>query len=132
MSRSAPAWQGSHYAFFSNRQCEFYPCHPGADPENFNCLFCYCPLYALGAACGGSFTLLANGVKDCSRCLTPHLRESYGRITGRYAEIAALIQSDGHSGPAGPSGQAAACPPGEPKSPEGPQDPPNLPASARK
>ncbi|MFR8332106.1 MAG: cysteine-rich small domain-containing protein [Oscillospiraceae bacterium] len=24
------------------------PCHPGADPETFSCLFCCCPLYALG------------------------------------------------------------------------------------
>ena len=29
-----------HYAFFRNRDCEFYPCHPGADPDRFNCLFC--------------------------------------------------------------------------------------------
>ena len=37
-----------HYSYFSHRECEYFPCHPGADPENFNCLFCYCPLYALG------------------------------------------------------------------------------------
>ena len=35
-----------HYDFFQNKLCEFYPCHPGADPETFSCLFCYCPLYA--------------------------------------------------------------------------------------
>ena len=40
-----------HYAFFQNRACEFFPCHKGADAENFNCLFCYCPLYALGGNC---------------------------------------------------------------------------------
>ena len=44
-----------HYAFFQNRACEFFPCHKGADAENFNCLFCYCPLYALGRKCGGNF-----------------------------------------------------------------------------
>ena len=33
-------WEGKHYAFFQNRECEFFPCHKGADPENFNCLFC--------------------------------------------------------------------------------------------
>ena len=27
-----------HYAFFQNRECEFFPCHKGADAENFNCL----------------------------------------------------------------------------------------------
>ena len=30
-----------HYDFFQNKLCEFYPCHPGADPETFSCLFCY-------------------------------------------------------------------------------------------
>ena len=43
-----PYWEGKHYSFFSNKECEYFPCHQGADPENFNCLFCYCPLYALG------------------------------------------------------------------------------------
>lgn len=41
-------WEDKHYAYFSNRECEYFPCHKGADPENFNCLFCYCPLYVLG------------------------------------------------------------------------------------
>ena len=34
--------------FYANRDCEYFPCHTVADPDNFNCLFCYCPLYALG------------------------------------------------------------------------------------
>ena len=42
-----------NYSYFSHRECEYFPCHPGADPDNFNCLFCYCPLYVLGADCGG-------------------------------------------------------------------------------
>ena len=41
-------WENKHYAYFCNRECEYFPCHKGADPENFNCLFCYCPLYVLG------------------------------------------------------------------------------------
>ncbi len=36
------------YAYFSHRSCEYFPCHPGADPENFNCLFCYCPSICWG------------------------------------------------------------------------------------
>ena len=48
-----PYWEGKHYSYFSNKECEYFPCHKGADPENFNCLFCYCPLYALGDKCGG-------------------------------------------------------------------------------
>ena len=44
-----------HYAFFQNRDCEYFPCHATKHPEDFNCLFCYCPLYALGRGCGGNF-----------------------------------------------------------------------------
>ena len=42
-----------NYQFFQNRDCEFFPCHQGVRKEDFNCLFCYCPLYALGEDCGG-------------------------------------------------------------------------------
>ena len=71
------------YMFFSHRECEYFPFHPGADPENFNCLFCYCPLYPLGEGCGGSFAVLPDGRKDCSGCLYPHMREHYGEILRR-------------------------------------------------
>ncbi|MCD2434898.1 cysteine-rich small domain-containing protein [Acidaminococcus sp. NSJ-142] len=71
------------YKFFSHKDCEFFPCHPGADRENFNCLFCFCPLYALGENCGGSYSLLPNGVKDCSRCLYPHEKEHYDAIMAK-------------------------------------------------
>lgn len=80
-----------HYAFFSNRDCEYFPCHPGADPDNFNCLFCYCPLYLLGEECSGNFRWLENGVKDCSDCLFPHRRENYDVISARWQEIAAAM-----------------------------------------
>ena len=53
-----------HYDFFQNRECEYFPCHPGADPESFSCLFCYCPLYALGSRCGGQFTYTETGIKN--------------------------------------------------------------------
>ena len=75
-------------SYFSHRECEYFPCHPGADPENFNCLFCYCPLYLLGPRCGGSFVIRPDGRKDCSGCLYPHRRESYEEIVRRYGEIA--------------------------------------------
>lgn len=68
------------YDFFQNRECEYFPCHQGADPEIFSCMFCYCPLYALGEQCGGSFTYTESGIKDCSNCLKPHRRENYGKI----------------------------------------------------
>lgn len=69
-----------HYRFFQNRKCEYFPCHSGAEEESFNCLFCYCPLYALGDKCGGNFHYLENGIKDCSACLRPHGKNSYDSI----------------------------------------------------
>ena len=36
------------YAFMQNRACEYFPCHGGVPEEEFNCLFCWCPLYTLG------------------------------------------------------------------------------------
>lgn len=75
------------YRYFAHRACEFFPCHAGADAEDFNCLFCYCPLYALGSGCGGDFSYLENGTKDCSACLYPHRRAHYDALTARLAEI---------------------------------------------
>ena len=60
----------------------------------FNCLFCYCPLYMLGENCGGNFTYLENGIKDCSRCLLPHRREGYGHITRQYQKIVEAMRKD--------------------------------------
>lgn len=85
-------WKGKHYSFFQNRECEYFPCHKTAKPEDFNCLFCYCPLYALGERCGGAFRYTDEGVKDCSRCLFPHRRENYGRVVGRFPEVAELAK----------------------------------------
>ena len=80
-------WEGKHFSFFSNRECEYFPCHKGVDPEEFNCLFCYCPLYALGEECGGGFKILQNGVKDCSGCTLPHQKENYGKIIKNFEKI---------------------------------------------
>lgn len=79
-----------HFKFMSNMQCEYFPCHKCADPERFNCLFCYCPLYVLGRNCGGNFTYTENGRKDCSNCLIPHTPEGYDHIINRYEDIMAL------------------------------------------
>lgn len=77
----------SYYDFNQNRQCEYFPCHKGADPEMFSCLFCYCPLYALGDRCGGKFKYTAKGIKDCSDCLIPHKRENYNLIMSKMPMI---------------------------------------------
>ena len=86
-----PHWEGKQFSFFSHKDCEYYPCHKVPEGAEFNCLFCYCPLYVLGRDCGGSPVFLENGTKDCSQCLLPHKRESYGYITRRYADIAAAM-----------------------------------------
>ena len=80
------------YRFFQHTSCEFFPCHSGVAEADFNCLFCYCPLYALGKRCGGSFTYTARGIKDCSGCAFPHRRDSYDAVIARYGEIMALVK----------------------------------------
>lgn len=94
MSQEKPYWEGKKYAFFCHKECEFFPCHKTSDPENFNCLFCYCPLYALGDQCGGNFKYTEKGIKDCSGCLLPHKRKGYGYITGKYQEIMELAKQN--------------------------------------
>lgn len=88
-----------HYAFFQNRSCEYFPCHPDVAEEDFNCLFCYCPLYALGEACGGNFTYTDRGVKSCVNCSFPHRRENYAALLRRFPELNALAgkREDDHA-----------------------------------
>lgn len=80
-------WEDKEYSFFSHKKCEYFPCHKGIDEESFNCLFCYCPLYALGEKCGGNFCITEKGIKDCTNCLIPHRKECYGYIIGKYSEV---------------------------------------------
>ena len=82
----------SHYDFFQHKQCEYFPCHAGADPETFSCIFCYCPLYALGEKCGGNYRYTDTGIKDCSGCLRPHRRENYEDMTKQMEGILELAR----------------------------------------
>jgi len=82
------SWKDKNYSFFSNTKCEYFPCHRTEHPEEFNCLFCYCPLYALGRKCGGNFTYTDKGYKNCTNCSIPHKKSNYGYIVGRFQEIA--------------------------------------------
>ena len=81
-----------HYKFNQNRKCEFFPCHKGIKDGDFNCLFCYCPLYALGDKCGGKFTYTEGGYKDCSACLRPHKRENYEGIQKQMMQILEMVK----------------------------------------
>ena len=66
------------HRYFCNDRCQYFPCHQGLAPHEFNCLFCFCPLYFL-TACGGNHTW-RQGVKDCSACLKPHRPGGYDQI----------------------------------------------------
>lgn len=85
-------------SFFRNVSCPHFPCHAGVDERRFNCLFCYCPLYALGPDCGGTFLYTDAGVKDCSTCTRLHdgadgvrvVREQFPRL----AELAKPVSRE--------------------------------------
>lgn len=81
-----------HYNFFQNRECEYFPCHKTDRGDEFSCLFCYCPLYALGKNCGGNYRYTADGIKDCSNCLVPHKRENYTYVCTKLREIMEMVK----------------------------------------
>ena len=68
------------YRFFENKDCKYFPCHKGL--TEFNCLFCYCPLYRLERCPGNPRYFEKNGrrIKDCSGCTFPHDPEHYDAI----------------------------------------------------
>lgn len=82
-----PKHETENYKFFNHSQCEYFPCHKTNRPEEFNCLFCYCPLYALGKNCGGNFKYSEKGIKDCSSCLLPHNKNNYEYIMSKFQDI---------------------------------------------
>ncbi|MBQ0059519.1 MAG: metal-binding protein [Lachnospiraceae bacterium] len=73
--------------FFSNRSCPYFPCLKGVKEEEFNCLFCYCPLYVLGKDCGGRFVYNSKGRKVCTDCPIPHIKKNHDYVVSRYNEI---------------------------------------------
>ncbi len=82
------------YRFYQNRECEYFPCHKVGSEEEFNCLFCFCPLYALGSGCGGNCSYTKDGIKDCSACLLPHSPKGYDYITDKFKEVAAIAKAN--------------------------------------
>lgn len=82
----------NNHAYFKNSECEYFPCHKSAPDADFNCLFCYCPLYALGDKCGGNFVYLESGIKDCSGCMIPHCAGGYDYVLSRFSEVAELAK----------------------------------------
>lgn len=82
-----PEQKTDNYKFFNHKACEYFPCHKTNKPDEFNCLFCYCPLYALGDNCGGNFKYSKNGFKDCSSCMLPHNKNNYEYIMSKFQDI---------------------------------------------
>jgi len=68
------------YRFFENKDCKYFPCHQGL--TDFNCLFCYCPMYQLPACPGNPSYMEKNGktIKVCTNCTFPHQPESYDKV----------------------------------------------------
>ena len=69
------------HRFFSNKDCMYFPCHEMPAGVDFNCLFCYCPLYSYGQECGGIFSYSKDGkLKLCMDCHLPHEPEFYDEV----------------------------------------------------
>lgn len=83
-----------NYKFFQHKDCEYFPCHKIKDNKDFNCLFCYCPLYTLGSKCGGNFTFTENGIKNCTNCLIPHSKKGYEYIMSKWNKIAEIANKN--------------------------------------
>ena len=68
------------YRFFENRDCKYFPCHK--EPGDFNCLFCYCPLYLRENCPGNPVYIEKDGrrIKDCTNCTFPHKPENYDMV----------------------------------------------------
>jgi len=75
-----------HYKFFAHTACEYFPCHETDKPEDFNCIFCYCPLYFYPGGCGGNHTT-RKGVKDCTNCRIPHGKNGWEHINKKLREF---------------------------------------------
>ena len=75
-----------NFKFNQNKKCEYFPCHKGVKEEDFNCLFCFCPLYMLGDKCGGNY-IINNDIKDCTNCTIPHSNGGYDYIMTKMEEV---------------------------------------------
>ena len=80
----------NNFSCFTNTACPYYPCHKThsakdtetKQTEDFNCLFCYCPLYHQKNCPGNPKFLEKEGrtVKVCTNCTYPHQPENYDKI----------------------------------------------------
>lgn len=89
--------RSNSYRFFQNKDCKFFPCHEVQDEDDFNCLFCYCPLY-LDDNCIGSPEYIITGrgqrIKDCSSCLVVHSPEMYDKVIAHLRRQDEILRVD--------------------------------------
>lgn len=89
--------RSNSYRFYQNRECKFFPCHEVQDEDDFNCLFCYCPLY-LDDNCIGSPEYIITGrgqrIKDCSSCLVVHSPEMYDKVIAHLRRQDEILRVD--------------------------------------
>ena len=71
-------------SFFVNRACKSFPCHDVPESE-FNCMFCYCPLYDT-EDCGGDYFYNDRNIKNCKNCGFPHFRDNYPKLIKKLKE----------------------------------------------
>ena len=83
----------NNYSYFENKECKYFPCHKNGG-EKFNCMFCYCPLYALGDSCGGNFVYTEDGTKDCSDCCIPHNEKGYSYIISKFPQVSEFAKKN--------------------------------------
>ena len=61
----------NNYKYFTNKHCEYYPCHKGIEGQN--CLFCFCPLYHFCEL------RIKQGIQ-CEDCIIPHIPGNYDLV----------------------------------------------------
>jgi Zn-finger protein len=62
------------YKYFSNPECEFYPCHTVLRVEDFSCIHCFCPLFPVDCW---------DEKKNCKECVYPHIASNYEPIIAK-------------------------------------------------
>lgn len=68
------------HKYFENRDCKYFPCHK-MDIREFNCLFCFCPLYFTDCPGAPRYKEKKGAMfKSCSACDYPHRPENYKAI----------------------------------------------------
>ena len=89
------AFLRNSHKFFNNSACKYFPCHKFEAEDDltvageFNCMFCFCPLYAAGDKCGGKFEYDERETKSCLDCEIPHKPDGYGIIISKLKELRA-------------------------------------------